>query len=446
MHALWLLAIACALALAGCFDLPAVFSCSDDNQCDTGDPHAAGFCEPEAFCSQEDSSCPSGRRFAHFSGDGLADVCVPPRDASVGDFAGSDGSRGDLALPDLGMPTADLEVPDAMRDLMPPPPDMTYTCPKPRLLVAVQDLTNNAGSHGSVLRFSLAGGGTPVRCSDVNPAGIGAVLTTVAPIPPNLIAVGSSSTTDKGLQVIDPIQNAIVGSNNVYTSTNSLDIAPIKDVAGNQLIAVGESMPASDGVDVVEVFRLDGTVVDHWYTNGDFGLGSPYGMTASQFDPRHLWMPNVSVSSYAAYEVDPWTQAKTPYINDTLPDRLSAIYAITVGTTHRISWVGQQGGTLAYEGAFYKDDSSATVPGSPIGTPAGPVACVGGTVPSCDIVHVVPDPTASSAQLLGLCDDTVQSDVRARFLIRFTGASCTSFFDGTTLDAQTRMWRLAVEQ
>lgn len=55
-----------------------VFRCDDDGQCVQG--NRTGSCEPSGWCSFDDASCASGRRYGQWSGDGLAQQCVPDDD------------------------------------------------------------------------------------------------------------------------------------------------------------------------------------------------------------------------------------------------------------------------------------------------------------------------------------------------------------------------------
>lgn len=67
----WRLA-ALASALAGC--KTGSFTCNDGSQCQLD--AVAGYCEPVGYCSFDDSSCDSGRRYGKLAGSGLAGECV----------------------------------------------------------------------------------------------------------------------------------------------------------------------------------------------------------------------------------------------------------------------------------------------------------------------------------------------------------------------------------
>jgi hypothetical protein len=408
-------------ACAGCVD--GTFVCASDAECAASDP--ANRCEPSTgFCSTVDPSCAnSGHRYLPHSGS-LSGECV-------GASNGPDGSLPDGAVGDG--PAGD---------------GMSASCPLPQLLVAVEDLSNNANSHGTILRFSLAGGMTaaPVACTTLAPGGLGALPYAInwIPAPSNLIAVASP---DQGLQIVDPASSLIVGSNRNLAAPNPLDAAPLQDPSGQQLVVLAEydapdsPMTFSD----VEAFKLDGTMVHHWFANADLALGDPLGLTAA-LDPKHFFAPNISSPSVAAYDVDPWTPLNTTYIADNGADILISIYSLSVGSVRRTAWTSLQAGVSGvYDGAWYRDDNNGT---PPLGTPIGPIhpkTCVSG-VAECDLIGVVPDPTASSQKLLGLCEDeAAAAPVEARYLIRFDASGCTPFFDGNTL-ASRRLYKLAIAQ
>jgi hypothetical protein len=96
--------------MAGCrFDLPAVFNCSDNGQCN-GD--ASGRCEPIGLCSYADASCASGQIYGPSSG-GLSGVCVgdepPPDGGTDGTNQACYGDPSGLVKPCfLSAPTGDV--------------------------------------------------------------------------------------------------------------------------------------------------------------------------------------------------------------------------------------------------------------------------------------------------------------------------------------------------
>lgn len=67
-------------ALLGCPQ--SEFHCSSADDCAASD--GEGTCEPNGYCSFEDSGCDSGRRYGEFSGRGVAGQCVPIGTASTG--------------------------------------------------------------------------------------------------------------------------------------------------------------------------------------------------------------------------------------------------------------------------------------------------------------------------------------------------------------------------
>ncbi|MBV1860290.1 MAG: hypothetical protein KUG77_17885 [Nannocystaceae bacterium] len=63
------------------------FSCSEDSDCGSD-----GLCEVSGWCSFSDADCPSGRRFAEHSGDGVGGSCVDA--VSTGSTSGTSGPGG----------------------------------------------------------------------------------------------------------------------------------------------------------------------------------------------------------------------------------------------------------------------------------------------------------------------------------------------------------------
>jgi hypothetical protein len=67
------------LTLGASACVPSVYQCSDNTECG-----GQGVCEASGFCSFEDASCESGRRYGTFAGDGLGGTCVGPLSGSSG--------------------------------------------------------------------------------------------------------------------------------------------------------------------------------------------------------------------------------------------------------------------------------------------------------------------------------------------------------------------------
>ncbi|HEU0034986.1 MAG TPA: hypothetical protein VFQ53_30380 [Kofleriaceae bacterium] len=67
-----------ALSATGC-SATGTFACDSDPACGAG-----GRCEPAGFCSFEDATCGSGRRYDEYAGDGLSGVCVDPMPLACG--------------------------------------------------------------------------------------------------------------------------------------------------------------------------------------------------------------------------------------------------------------------------------------------------------------------------------------------------------------------------
>jgi hypothetical protein len=68
------LVIALGLLGAGCLKPHDTYVCTDSSTCTLGG--VQGTCEATGFCSFPDTTCPSGRRYGEYGGDGLMDTCV----------------------------------------------------------------------------------------------------------------------------------------------------------------------------------------------------------------------------------------------------------------------------------------------------------------------------------------------------------------------------------
>jgi len=69
------------------------YTCESSAACSDGD--RMGWCEPEGYCSFEDSECESGRRFGSQASDALAGKCVEPSDDDTTGSGQTDGTSGD---------------------------------------------------------------------------------------------------------------------------------------------------------------------------------------------------------------------------------------------------------------------------------------------------------------------------------------------------------------
>jgi hypothetical protein len=68
----WLVLLVALATTAACVEPRESFRCTDSNQCGDG----AGTCEGAGFCSFNDTTCPSGRRFGEFASEALSNTCV----------------------------------------------------------------------------------------------------------------------------------------------------------------------------------------------------------------------------------------------------------------------------------------------------------------------------------------------------------------------------------
>ncbi len=63
--------VAVVLVATGCVEPHESFRCTDSSQCGTG-----ATCEAAGFCSFDDTTCPSGRRYGEFASESLSETCV----------------------------------------------------------------------------------------------------------------------------------------------------------------------------------------------------------------------------------------------------------------------------------------------------------------------------------------------------------------------------------
>ncbi len=101
----WLVAAWVGLWSGACAGSNA-FSCERDDQC--VEAGAAGYCELDGYCSFDDDTCDSGRRFGQHAIAGVANSCVPVDGTSGG---GPPGSSGPATDPTTDADATTLEPP-----------------------------------------------------------------------------------------------------------------------------------------------------------------------------------------------------------------------------------------------------------------------------------------------------------------------------------------------
>lgn len=139
MDGLWRLGCLAPLLLgAGCSD-SSRFYCQNDAQCAAAG--AGGRCETDNNCSLSDPECPSGRRYADFSGD-LSAMCTPVPDGS------SDGSAStsDTTPPTLSATTDVSDTSGGPLATGPGPATTTTTTTDPSTTDATTGSTNDGGT------------------------------------------------------------------------------------------------------------------------------------------------------------------------------------------------------------------------------------------------------------------------------------------------------------
>jgi len=300
-------------------------------------------------------------------------------------------------------------------------------CPRPQLLIGVENLNQSSNAPGRVLRFSLAASGALTACPTLSAQGaLPHQPMAVAFLPPDAVA----AATRDGLWVL--------GLDDVprYTRAGSdlpIDVFPIIE-GTEQLAAVGywNAGSSSPVIDRVEVQRDSGPPVHTFRTNSagfplSFGVRS---MTQSPLDPgRLLALENPSVGNpQAGADVDPFTNTKQGYVAYPAGRDLISVSSIVTAGLRRTVWVAADLNAI-----FYVRDQGASIPLS------GPIKC---TTQTCNLVHAVPDPT-DPVRFLALCEQAASVE---RSVVRFssTGGTCDVVYNGALAGANTRLSRLAI--
>jgi hypothetical protein len=329
-----------------------------------------------------------------------------------------DGGREDLAGADL-TPPPDLAILDG---------GIEPGCPRPQLLVGVEQLNQSSSEPGRVIRFALdnAGGFTP--CASLSAGGkLPKQPMAVTFVAPDQIA----AATRDGLWVL-----GLDDQERWHTNTTDLPVDVFPLIAGPEtLIAVGywQAGSADIVIDRVDAHRDQGAPVYTWRTNSagfplSFGVRA---MVASPLDPGRIFaLDNPSAGNpAAATDVDPFTNTKQNYVLYPTSRDLISMYAFWLGGYRRVVWIDAVANAI-----YYTRENN--------GNPAlsGPIACNGLT---CDLVHAVPDPT-DPVRFLALCAMPGPSTVRNIVRFSSTGGACTMMYSGVTAGAATRLSRLAI--
>lgn len=310
------------------------------------------------------------------------------------------------------------------------------TCPAPRLLVGVENLTSGATKGGRVARVSLAAG-MAQPCLTLGGQGlIGAHVIAVAAFDGAVAAAAYD-----GLYVIDPGADVVQWSkpNNYGTRIGPFDAFTLQKPTGAPLIAVsyGDTTSTGAGIRNIDVFDASGAPATamQWCIQGASCMALPlslsiYSMAANPAKPSHLLALDGS-TNVAAWDVDPWTPAKTQYVG-AYSEPLATVYAVAVSPAVRhIVWFDNNtGGAIQY--------ASDTGTGAP--TLRGPVKCSSGCP---TILDAVPDPTAASG-FLALCEGATRDK---RQVVRVSDiGNCSVVLDGAQFGSLSTLTRLAIGQ
>jgi hypothetical protein len=336
----------------------------------------------------------------------------------------------DLAALDLG--GADFAAVDlAGGDLARSPDASIPACPRPHLLVAVEDFS--AAQHGFVARVALDVSGQPTLCAPLTGQG----LLPQQPFAVTLLGVNRVAIAARDAVVLlDSDSDSILWSQpnptESATTMEPVDVFPLRDPTSLEtMAAVAFKSAGSLSGDIKRIVVRDsgGTIAKDW-TMADLGLASSgvLSIAGHATAPTHF-LAFVS-GTYSARDVNPFASTQTTAASCCgTQTQMTIGTALFGGTQHAVWATRTSGGNAA---AHYMEDLAGG------GLPSGPASC--GQL-KCDGLHAVPDPTQTRGILL-LCDAATTS---GRKVVRFDsfGSFCETVLDGVTVP-DGRLARLGI--
>lgn len=249
--------------------------------------------------------------------------------------------------PDLDGWTVSGTVPGTDGSVPPPPgarcaPEVTCgSCPLPWLLASVEDLGGECG--GQVWRWSLAGRDDEYcACTPLDAGGrMPQYPFAVGFVPPQTVVVAAESDR---VVAIDALTDSVQWERSY--EWQPADVFAIEDDAGRSMVGVAGRMRGGSAIRAITFYDAAGAgdPIER-FVNGDLPLGlSVSSVSQSSFDRR--WFRALDeMGSYAAADVNPWTNERymDPY-HTTGRDGfyLHTIHSSYDGTWHRTVWTGER--------------------------------------------------------------------------------------------------------
>ncbi len=307
-----------------------------------------------------------------------------------------------------------------------PPPD----CTLPGLLAAVEDLNDTPG-NGEILRFNVQAG-VVTLCKSYRGSGVlPAQPLAVAWIP----SIGIAAASPEALMVLNDDDSVRWSYSIDGANLLPVDVFPMKDMSGAQLIAVGYWHQFSTDIEVDEVDAHGDSGNAPLYTWPTDGTHLPLqfsvaGITASALAPTHFFALVTEGSSEpaAAWDVNAFGNTKALYAPDQPAYNLASIATYIEGSAKRTVWIDTKS-----NGLVYSDDVG------------GGASVQGPIIPStstCMLVYAVPDPTVSDGYL-ALCEPSTTSPGRNLIRVAHSGAM-TTVYAGAQLPSMRRFTRLGL--
>ncbi|MBX3271833.1 MAG: hypothetical protein KF729_16315 [Sandaracinaceae bacterium] len=243
-------------------------------------------------------------------------------------------------------PAHDGSTPPPPRDGSLPPsvpcaPEVTCaSCPMPWLLASVEDLGGRCG--GQVWRWSIQGQDDVFcACEPLTAGGrMPRLPFSVGFVPPDTVVVAAE---DDRVVAIDAARDAVRWER-PYT-WQPVDVFAIEDPTGQPMAGVA-GRTRGGSIRAITFFDLAGAGAPIERTvNGDLPLGlNVASVTQSPFSRR--WFRALdSMGSYAAADVDPWTNERfmdPPHTAGREGFYLRTLHASFDGTFHRTVWTGER--------------------------------------------------------------------------------------------------------
>lgn len=352
-------------------------------------------------------------------------------------------------VPDLGgWQVGDRPIPGTDGAVPPPPPgarcapEVTCgSCALPWLLASVEDLGGECG--GQVWRWSLTGPDDALcACTPLDAGGrIPDLPFAVGFVPPQRVVVAAENDR---VVAIDASRDALEWEQPY--AWQPVDVLAIDDDTGRPMVAVAGRMRGGE-VRAITFFDAAGAGAPiERGVNGDLPLGlSIASVTQSPFDRR--WLRALKSGSYAAADVDPWTNERFESPLHTLARDgffLHTIHASFDGTFHRTVWAGERSDLDPPVHEIYRiaraDDAGDNR--VPLGERCQEQPDGADYDVACEYLHAVADPLLNTSTF-ALCEHSGS----ARRIVRMhSHGSCLTVVEQGAVHAGVRISRLGLAQ